>query len=129
MKLVTAEQMRQIDRATIDGQVVPGPELMENAGRGIAEKLLASVMDGSGREKVAIFCGKGNNGGDGFVIGRYLFQAEVDVTIYFIGPVGELSADARLNFDRAAGIGMNLIEVTSDDVLPKEIDCDYLIDA
>jgi len=129
MKLVTAEQMRQIDRATIDGRIIPGPELMENAGRGIAEKLLASVMDGSGREKVAIFCGKGNNGGDGFVVGRYLFQAEVDVAIYFIGPIGELSADARLNFDRAAGIGMNLIEVTSDDVLPKEIDCNYLIDA
>lgn len=129
MKLVTAEQMRQIDRATIDGQVVPGPELMENAGRGIAEKLLAGVMDGSGREKVAVFCGKGNNGGDGFVVGRYLFQAEFDVTIYFIGPIGELSADARLNFDRAAGIGMNLIEVTSDDVLPKKIDRDYLIDA
>lgn len=129
MKLVTSEQMRQIDRATIDGQVVPGPELMENAGRGIAEKLLAGVMDGSGREKVAIFCGKGNNGGDGFVVGRYLVQAEVDVAIYFIGPIGELSADARLNFDRAAGIGMNLIEVTSDDVLPKEIACDYLIDA
>ena len=129
MKLVTAEQMRQIDRATIDGQVVPGPELMENAGRGTAEKLLAGVMDGSGREKVAVFCGKGNNGGDGFVVGRHLFQAKVDVAIYFIGPVGELSADARLNFDRAAGIGMNLIEITSDDVLSKEIACDYLIDA
>ncbi len=129
MKLVTAEQMRQIDRATIDGQNIPGPELMENAGRGIAERLLASVIDTPQEAKVAIFCGKGNNGGDGFVIGRYLFQAGVDVTIYFIGPIDKLSADGRLNFDRAAGIGMGLIEMTSIDILPEEHNCNYIVDA
>jgi hydroxyethylthiazole kinase-like uncharacterized protein yjeF len=129
MKLVTAEQMRQIDRATIDGQIAPGPELMENAGRGIAEKMLAGVMDGSGREKVTIFCGKGNNGGDGFVVGRYLFQNDIDVTVFFIGPADNLSIDARLNFDRATDIDMNLIEVTSNDTLPEKLDCDYIVDA
>lgn len=129
MKLVTTEQMRQIDRETIDGQIIPGPELMENAGRGIAQLLLTRVIEASEEERVAIFCGKGNNGGDGFVVGRYLFEAGVDVIIYFMGPVDKLSADARLNFDRAAGIGMNLIEVSSIDVLPEELDCDYIVDA
>jgi len=128
MKLVTAEQMRQIDRATIDGQVVPGPELMENAGRGIAEWILKESHH-SEHESAVVFCGKGNNGGDGFVVGRYLFKAGVDVTIYFIGPADKLSADARLNFDRAVDLGLNLIEVSSVDTLPEELACNYIVDA
>ncbi len=129
MKLVTAEQMRLIDRETIEGRVVSGPDLMENAGRGIAQRLLSGVIDPSMNEKVAVFCGKGNNGGDGFVIGRHLSQAGVPVTTYFIGPVDELSPDARLNFDRAAQLDMKLVEVSSSADLPDELDCEYIIDA
>jgi len=104
-------------------------ELMENAGRGIAERLLRSVIDASPDEKVAVFCGKGNNGGDGFVVGRHLSQSGVDVIIYFMGPIDKLSPDARLNFDRAVSLGMNLIEVTSIDILPEKLNCDYIVDA
>jgi hydroxyethylthiazole kinase-like uncharacterized protein yjeF len=129
MKLVTAEQMRMIDRETIEERIVSGPDLMENAGRGIAQRLLSGVIDTSMNEKVAIFCGKGNNGGDGFVIGRYLSQAGAEVTTCFIGPTGELSPDARLNFDRAAQLNMKLIEVSTIGDVPANLDCDYIIDA
>ncbi|MFQ6008972.1 MAG: NAD(P)H-hydrate dehydratase [Candidatus Zixiibacteriota bacterium] len=129
MKLVTAEQMRMIDRETIEGKIVSGPDLMENAGRGIARCLLSGIIDTSVNEKVAVFCGKGNNGGDGFVIGRHLSQAGVHVTTYFIGPPDELSPDARLNHDRAAQLGMKLVEVSSAGDLPENLDCDFIIDA
>jgi hydroxyethylthiazole kinase-like uncharacterized protein yjeF len=129
MKLVTAEQMRMIDRQTIEGRIVSGPDLMENAGRGIAQRLLSGVIDPSVNENVAVFCGKGNNGGDGFVIGRYLMEAGASVTTYFIGPVDELSPDARLNFDRAAQLDMKLIEVSAIEDVPANLECDYVIDA
>ncbi|MFH1374009.1 MAG: NAD(P)H-hydrate dehydratase [bacterium] len=129
LKLVTSGQMRDIDSATIEGGIVPGPELMENAGRGIAENILHNILSSSPSEKVAVFCGKGNNGGDGLVIARHLYQAEVEVTVYFLGPVDKLSTDARLNFDRAAGVGLNLVELTSPDILPDQLECEYIIDA
>lgn len=129
MKLVTAEQMRSIDRETIDHQGIPADQLMENAGRGIAEKLQSLVIDASSGDTVTIFCGKGNNGGDGFVVGRYLYQAGAKVIIYFLGPLDKLSKDARLNFDRAAGVGVDLTELNSIDELPSELDTNYIIDA
>ena len=70
MKLVTAEQMRAVDREAIENRGIPGPELMENAGRGIAERIRDDVLVEPDGKKVIIFCGKGNNGGDGFVVGR-----------------------------------------------------------
>lgn len=129
MKLVTAEQMRSIDRETIDNQGIPGDQLMENAGRGIAERLQSLLIDASSGDAVAIFCGKGNNGGDGFVVGRYLYQAGAKVSIYFLGPLDNLSKDTRLNFDRAAGVGVDLIELNSIDDLPAKLETDCIIDA
>ncbi|MCK4461754.1 MAG: NAD(P)H-hydrate epimerase, partial [candidate division Zixibacteria bacterium] len=129
MKLVTAEQMRLIDRETIDNRGIPGPELMENAGRGIAQKLMAFVIDAASSKDISIFCGKGNNGGDGYVVARYLCQAGAKVTIYFLGPFDQLSPDARLNFDRAAELGIDRHEIKTIDDLPGELDSDYIIDA
>ncbi|MBU8934422.1 MAG: NAD(P)H-hydrate dehydratase [candidate division Zixibacteria bacterium] len=129
MKLVTSEQMRRIDSETINNYGIPGPELMENAGRGIARQLANLVIGNVRGTSIAIICGKGNNGGDGFVVGRYLSEMGAEVRFYFIGPIDKLSHDARLNFDRAAGSGMNLEEVTSIDHLPPQLECDYLIDA
>jgi len=78
---------------------------------------------------VSIFCGKGNNGGDGFVIGRYLHKAGVAVTIYFVGPIEKLSEDGRLNFDRAAGQGVSLVQINSISDLPDRIESGCVIDA
>ena len=129
MKLVTAEQIRSIDREAIDKRGIPGDQLMENAGRGIFEKLQNLVIDSLSGDTVTIFCGKGNNGGDGFVVGRYLFQAGAKVVINFLGPPDKLSKDARRNYDRAAGLGIDLHELKAIDELPSELDTDYIIDA
>ena len=78
MKLVNTDQMRQIDRETIDNRNIPGEVLMENAGAGIALRILETVIDDASGASAAIFCGKGNNGGDGYVIARHLHTAGVD---------------------------------------------------
>ncbi len=129
MKLVTAEQMRGVDRETIDNRGIPGPELMENAGRGIAEGIRDDILIEPQNKRLVIFCGKGNNGGDGFVVGRYLHEYGTDITIYFPDPVDKLSDDARLNYERAQKLGIPMQAVRTADDLPNEIDADYIIDA
>jgi len=100
VKLVSSGTMREIDRAAIDGRGIPSEELMENAGLGIALRILNDLIDSPLSTRVAVLCGKGNNGGDGFVIARHLHREGVNVAVYFLGPVDNLSADARLNHDR-----------------------------
>ncbi|MCX6829474.1 MAG: NAD(P)H-hydrate dehydratase [candidate division Zixibacteria bacterium] len=129
MKIVTAELMRAIDRETIENRGIPGTDLMERAGSGIAERIRDDILVEPHDWKIAIFCGKGNNGGDGFVIGRYLHQYGCTVSIYYPGPPEKLSADARLNHDRAQKIGLQIINIGHREQLPREIDADYIIDA
>lgn len=129
MKLVTAEQMRRVDREAIDNRGIPGPELMENAGRGIAEKIRDKILSEPQGKKIVIFCGKGNNGGDGFVIGRYLHQYGADVSIFFPSPPEKLSDDARLNFDRAKKLNMEIRGIESVKQLPDSTGADYIVDA
>ncbi|MEA2031049.1 MAG: NAD(P)H-hydrate dehydratase [candidate division Zixibacteria bacterium] len=129
MKLVTSEQMRRIDSETINNYGIPGPKLMENAGSGIARWVADNVIVGIEKAKVTVISGKGNNGGDGLVVGRHLFEMGADVNVLFVGPIDKLSSQTKLNFDRATDIGMNLQEVTSVDDLPEQLECNYLIDA
>ncbi|PWB74555.1 bifunctional ADP-dependent NAD(P)H-hydrate dehydratase/NAD(P)H-hydrate epimerase [candidate division GN15 bacterium] len=129
MKLVTAAQMRAIDRETIDLHGISGPTLMESAGRGIAELMLSDLIDSPESTHVAVFCGKGNNGGDGFVIARYLHDAGVKVKTYFMGPADKLSHDARLNLNRAREADVRLTEVTSLNQLPADLEADFVVDA
>jgi NAD(P)H-hydrate epimerase len=121
--------MQQIDRKAIDARSIPSEDLMENAGAGIALRLVADFLPQPETGSVAIFCGKGNNGGDGFVVARHLARAGVQVELFFLGPLEKLSTDARLNFDRAAGTGINLTEIKAIDNLPPILECDLIIDA
>ncbi|MEW5796251.1 MAG: NAD(P)H-hydrate dehydratase [Candidatus Zixiibacteriota bacterium] len=129
MKLVTSATMRQIDREAIDNRGIPSDKLMENAGSGIALRILTDLLPRPESAHVCVFCGKGNNGGDGFVIARHLAQSGVDVQIFFIGPARELSADARLNFDRAEDLKLTMTEVKSTADLPEMLECDLAVDA
>ena len=84
MKTVTVRQMREIDRKAIEEYGIPSIALMENAGRRVANeaaRLLPSGRNGA----VAIFCGKGNNGGDGFVAARHLINRGIKARVYLVG--------------------------------------------
>lgn len=129
MKLVTSAQMREIDRESIEKLGIPGPVLMENAGRGIAERILSTIITPDEKTRVAVFCGKGNNGGDGFVVARYLKEAGVETFVYYLGPPEKLSPDAKLNFDRATGSNISLTEILSRQDLPEQLEADWIVDA
>lgn len=108
MKLLTAEQMRETDRRTIEEIGIPGPVLMECAGRGVVEALerrFGQLAPGP----VAILCGKGNNGGDGFVVARHLRERGWRVVTVVLAAQATLSGDARLNLDILAKLDAELI--------------------
>jgi NAD(P)H-hydrate epimerase len=90
--LLTAAQMKAVDRAAIDGLGVPGLVLMENAGRGVAEAIQRD-RSVAGRA-VHVVCGAGQNGGDGFVIARHLANAGARVTVLLAAPRARLVGDA-----------------------------------
>lgn len=131
LPVVTAQQMQAIDRHAIDGFAIPGITLMENAGIGIIRELQRRFPDLS-RKKVFIFCGKGNNGGDGFVIARHLLNMESEVTVLLAGKFSDLKGDAKTNADSARGIGTQATEIDADNLNRhdhKLRHCDIIIDA
>ena len=83
MILVTANEMQQMDRRTIEEFGMPGMVLMENAGRGATRFLLDCFPDIE-KKSVGVLAGRGNNGGDGFVIARYLKQKGIPVHVYLL---------------------------------------------
>jgi NAD(P)H-hydrate epimerase len=93
MTTLTREQVRELDRRAIEEFGVPGIVLMENAGRGATEVLMRLNPE---RKPVAIYCGKGNNGGDGYVIARHLDIHGWPVRIVRVGLAEELSGDAAV---------------------------------
>ncbi|KPK63882.1 hypothetical protein AMJ83_05400 [candidate division WOR_3 bacterium SM23_42] len=99
MRLVTNAEMKKIDTWAMNELGIPSAVLMENAGRGCVDVLdnYFPLED----LRVLIICGKGNNGGDGFVIGRHLHNRGALVKIVLLGKVNELKGDALLNFDLA----------------------------
>lgn len=99
MRVATAREMAAIDRETIAGGV-PGEELMERAGREIVRKLLDLFGDLAPPHRVAICCGKGNNGGDGLVMARLLNGLGFEVSVLLLVLPEDLSPDARFNSDR-----------------------------
>lgn len=98
-KVLTAEQMREVDRLTSEKYGVPSLILMENAAhaaaRVIVEKLGGSVKGKS----FLILCGKGNNGGDGAALARILWTSGANVEVYLFAKVGDTKGDARINFE------------------------------
>ena len=84
------------DRNTIDTFGIPGRVLMENAGRGATAFFLDTIYR---RQKgpVGVMAGRGNNGGDGFVMARYLHQKAIPVTVFLLSPKGRLTGDAAAN--------------------------------
>ncbi|MBD3372259.1 MAG: NAD(P)H-hydrate dehydratase [Candidatus Coatesbacteria bacterium] len=113
--LCTTEQIRELDRRTIEDDGLPGASLMENAGRAVAAEILQRFDDLGGGE-VVILIGKGNNGGDGLVCARHLLGAGVEPLLFKLGDPAELTGDAALNWRvwSAGGRGAFVIEDEAD---------------
>jgi NAD(P)H-hydrate epimerase len=105
--LVNAQEMRELDRHTIETLGIPADTLMENAGRAVADELLRELPDGA---EVSIVCGRGNNAGDGLVAARHLHRQDVDVRVILLGEAGNLSGDAATNLERACQVGVPLAD-------------------
>ena len=129
--ILTRDQVRELDRRAIEEFGVPGIVLMENAGRGMAELLRSLGINGP----VVICCGKGNNGGDGFVIARHLDNAGVRVRVLLFGDPAQLSGDAASNHRIVAATSGIPLEVFAGPSLDEErlrrqlADADWIVDA
>lgn len=128
MKIITAAEMREIDRATSQRFGVPSLTLMENAGTAVADFVLAQYP---WAKRIAVICGKGNNGGDGFVAARKLHAARREAQVVLLAEPAELRGDAANMFSKLPAAP--LIVRTGEDLKHGQaravFECDVLLDA
>ena len=96
MYIVKAREMQEMDRKTIESFGIPGRVLMENAGRGTF-KMIMDFFPDIADKKVCVLCGRGNNGGDGFVVARYLMEKGIKTDVFLLSSRDRLKGDARAN--------------------------------
>jgi ADP-dependent NAD(P)H-hydrate dehydratase / NAD(P)H-hydrate epimerase len=112
MKVLTAEQMREVDRLTTERYCIPSLQLMENAGAGVADYLNRNFSDLATRN-IVVLCGKGNNGGDGMVVARRLREAGAAPRVFLFADPASIRGDAATNLQRWQQGGGALRVVTS----------------
>src|SRR5213593_1555608 len=132
MRVLNSAQMREADRRTIDDIGISSLVLMENAGRQAVAAMETMYSDLSERQ-VAVLCGRGNNGGDGFVIARTLVQRGVDVAVFLIGRVADVRGDARTNLEILGRLGVTVVEISDSQAWELHFselsDCTLIVDA
>ena len=112
MKALTAAEMREVDRLTTERYGIPSLQLMENAGTQFFE-FLRSAYDDVAIGQATILCGKGNNGGDGFVVARHLQNAGLTPAVYLFAAQSTIRGDAAENLGRLKQSGARIQEITS----------------
>jgi ADP-dependent NAD(P)H-hydrate dehydratase / NAD(P)H-hydrate epimerase len=132
MRVLNTQQMREADRRTIDEIGIPAIVLMENAGRQAVAAMEAAFEDLT-TSHVGVLCGRGNNGGDGFVVARTLIQRGVETSVFLLGSVADVRGDARTNLEVLGRIGLTVVEIANAQAWElhfSEISqCDLLVDA
>jgi NAD(P)H-hydrate epimerase len=132
MKILTPEQLREVDRLSTEKHGIPGLILMENAGMRVVEVLEDRFHDLDALT-IVILCGKGNNGGDGMVVARQLIQKGCFPFVFLFAGEEELKGDAKTNLKMLKGLGCPPTIVTSDHDWAEErlelLDADIIIDA
>jgi len=101
---MSRDEVRAFDAWAINTVGIPGVVLMENAGRSCAE-LIKEELAGVSNPKVCIFCGTGNNGGDGYVIARHLLNSGFEAVVVICGDRNKVKGDAKINLDILEGMG------------------------
>ena len=132
MKLLSNQQMRDLDRKAIEKYKIPGILLMENAGLGVVDEI-HKLIPHKQHLRVVLICGIGNNGGDGFVVARHLSNKGTEVKVYILGSATKITGDARVNYEILQAIGLNphIVEGQEDiDKLMADLNqADLLVDA
>src|SRR5215813_642965 len=132
MKILTPEQIREVDRLATEKYGIPSLILMENAGMRVAE-VLEDRFEDLEDLTIAILCGKGNNGGDGFVVARQLIQKGCFPFVFLFASEVGVKGDARINLNILKAIGYPPTIVTSEHDWNEEkqeiLDADIVVDA
>ncbi len=133
MKILTAAEMREVDRLTSERHGVPSLQLMENAGRSVAEACRDLLGEAAANSKICVLCGKGNNGGDGFVAARHLQGHAAQLRLYLFAKPEELRGDAAANLQRWSHLGNAVTSITDEAsweaAWPEIAGADVLVDA
>ncbi|MFH1569011.1 MAG: NAD(P)H-hydrate dehydratase [Gemmatimonadota bacterium] len=127
-KLVTGAQMSQIDRCAIEEFGVPGAELMERAG-GCVVETIRDHCGGLEGLAVGVVCGKGNNGGDGYVVARLLHASGVPVRVLAVTPLDQASGDAAHHLGRLRAAGVEPEVLSPERGAAALAGCDLVVDA
>jgi NAD(P)H-hydrate epimerase len=113
MRILNAAQMREADRFTIEDIGIPSLVLMENAGRQVVAAL-ETVYESRLSGRVAVLCGRGNNGGDGFVVARTLLQRGIDAAVFVVGALTDVRGDAKINLEILGRLGVTVVEISDE---------------
>jgi hydroxyethylthiazole kinase-like uncharacterized protein yjeF len=120
-QVMSRQEVRDYDAWAIGTMGIPGTVLMENAGRSAAE-IAMDMLAGTPSPSVSIFCGAGNNGGDGFVIARHLVSYGLDVQIILCAEHEKIKGDARINFLTCEKMGIKIIDLDmTEDRIHKQV--------
>jgi hydroxyethylthiazole kinase-like uncharacterized protein yjeF len=114
MKVLTAAEMREVDRLTTERYGVPSLQLMETAGSRVADACHNAMNSAAPPNKIAVLCGKGNNGGDGLVAARHLQSLGAPVKVYLFSEPRDLRGDAATNLERWTAIGNHITAITDE---------------
>lgn len=118
MKILTAAEMRAADAATSAEYGIPSITLMEHAGAAVARFVLAELVPAERQEmRIVALCGKGNNGGDGFVAARILAEAGCNVAVLLLGRSAEVKGDARRSLDHLSVVELTPVEAPDETAL------------
>ncbi len=126
-KIISAQQIREADQYTIENEPISSPDLMERAGRACAKKLEELVPS---RQALKIFCGTGNNGGDGLVVARYLADYFREISVYVVRFSEKLSPEFELNLKRLENTtSCHIHQILTEQDFPHVFSDEVLIDA
>lgn len=131
---MSRDQVRAFDAWAINEVGVPGAVLMENAGRNCAEIIMDKLPE-LPKPKVCVFCGTGNNGGDGYVIARHLLNSGLEVRVVVLGDREKIKGDAKTNLDILEEMGAKVRQLdlgepdVADKIKTHTADADLIVDA
>ena len=126
--VVTAKEMSGIDRFTMEKTGIPGMVLMENAGREVVA-VIKEMLETVENKNIIIFCGKGNNGGDGYVVARYLLDMGANVKTYLIGKIDEVKGDSESNLKILVSLGHSVLPTSSVEHIELNMGAHLIVDA